>query len=109
MIDAKNVRSSMIECSRCASIRRSSEHDVCDLSRYDARRVLESVLLLITLTMFSVCSILYQTFVFESKRHVNVITYYDKFEHDFSKLVFSNSHCLFFVRFCVKCHVNVII
>ncbi len=64
--DAKDVRSSMIECSRCALIRRSSEHDVRDVSRYDVRRVFENVLLLITLTMFSVRSCV--------KCHVNVIT-----------------------------------
>ncbi len=108
MIDVKDVRFSMIECSRCVSIQRSLKHDVRDVSRYDLRRAFESVFLLITLTMFSVCSILYQTFVSESRRHVNVITCCDKFEHDFSKLVFSDSYCLFSARFCVKCHVNVI-
>ncbi len=65
VIDAKDVRSSMIECSRCVSIRRSSEHDVRDVSRYDIRRVFESVLLLITFTMFSVR--------FDVKCHVSVI------------------------------------
>ncbi len=66
VIDAKDVRSSMIECSRCVSIRRSSKHDVRDVSRYDARRALKNVFELITLTMFSVRSCV--------KCHVNVIT-----------------------------------
>jgi hypothetical protein len=84
VIDVKDMRSSMIECSRCTSIRYSLKHDVRDVFRYDARRVFENVLLLITLTMFSVCSFLRQMFVSESKRHVNVITCCDKFEHDIS-------------------------
>jgi hypothetical protein len=61
-------------------------YDVRDMSRYDVRRVFENVLL-ITLTMFFVCSFLHQMFVSESKRHVSVIICCDKFAHDFSSSI----------------------
>jgi hypothetical protein len=68
--------------------------NVHDVFQYDARRVLENVFLLIAIIMFFVVSYvrlcISRLFVSESnvrfcvKRHVNVITCCDKFEHDSS-------------------------